>query len=292
MLFFEKDGIVFAFVQKRFASFEQMTPLVRLTLRYFPSRPVIIVFPEAVLETNEVHRKETKEWIRTIEPLLSQHGNGRIFFSIIERGARKSFTNTGYLIEPLPSNAQLKTRNWKAYPKLAFTTLERNLSLLDTQFKKRWKRRNRRLAPLSPKEEKILEDLESRWETGNTEVPQGRAMTGVLQATPIRRTFAFPRTIIHTSRGPKTVELRVCSDIQMFSKAPRSDILIVPAMGIWFSIKFAKNSFVRNLEKNGFVAINDVSGAGNNPRFYQRKYRSALKPSYPKRIQTQPRRKG
>ena len=232
MLLLEKQGIVFALVEKRFSSFEQMTLQVQRVFNRIKARPVVIVFPELALGEKPVSRPESKVWIRQVQQLAKEHGNGHIFLSVLEKAPlKKSITNTGYLIGPKALNENPgKPMNWKAYakaslPLLDFRQLERSENA-DAAFQ--WRERARRISNSLLKGQK----------------PKRRKRDV--------RDINFPSVVINGKR----VELRVCADIDLKNKTP-ANVVVVPAFGLnRQAIKLGQ--LYRSLHKNGFAIINDT----------------------------------
>jgi hypothetical protein len=234
MLVAEKDGITFFLVEKRFTQFEEMALAVKNVFDRNLGKSTVIVFPEITMGENAVPRAQTKEWLRTVQALAKQHGNGYIFLSLLEQvPAKKTVTNTGYLVGPEALNPESKKpMHWKAYAKRTMPTLDASQLYQGPepiQAMAHWNRRAGRNARENP----LAEEVE------------------FLQWT--RHVFKFPRIKING----KIVELRVCADISAFNHSP-VDILIVPACGLIPMADAHKQRVLQALTRRGFAIINDV----------------------------------
>lgn len=247
MLLLEKEGIVFALVQRRFQSFDQMTKQVHSILQRIAAKPVVIIFPEWVLGEEPVPRIETKEWLASIQPRLRKHGQGFLFFSVLENAPlKKTVTNTGYLVEPFPQGIRRQTgRSWMAYPKIVLAHGDR-LVLHNTRRRKAAERHwNQRADRLATRMERLVA-------FGNT--------------TPVYSQFQFPRTVING----KTIELRVCLDVGEFNRHP-ADVIVVPSWGLDAPLQHdaTLEAIYNSLKRDGFAIINDVTQRRKTPRIVE-----------------------
>lgn len=227
----EKDGIVFCIVESSFrrgldvreglkSAFKRMESLVKSYLAKTHGKPVVIVFPEAVLGSKPVYRQQTKQWIASIAPYLERHGKAYVFLSVLEHAPKgKLVTNTGYLIEP-PNNNGGRV-HWQAYAKKQLTFLDheiiKGIGKFGDKIKKaeeRWKKTRNRFEP----------------------------------------SFRFPRVKINS----KDVELRVCGDVREPVRS-KTDVLIVPANGLLSRVQSLPEQQVITsaIKKNGIAIVND-----------------------------------
>jgi len=262
MIVLEKRGIRFAVVDRRSRNFLGLTEKIRRLSTLFPKTPLVIVFPEVSTTTGH-KRFETKEWIRSVQPMLNRHGNAFVFFSVMESvGSGKGLSNTGYLVAPYAFNDNpQKPVQWKAYSKLSFSDFDA------------------RLHAFYGAEAKDIQHVGKRTSRLATAIP---SVSPKLQDTWLGATFRFPRVKI----GGKTVELRVCSDVVALNRS-KADVLVIPAAGFPLPLQAEdKESLRKSLAKNGFAVINDHFVRGSRPRLIQlRKNRKTvrIRPIRPKR---------
>lgn len=242
----KKNGIEFAFVGQRFADFDEARRMVENLVRQFRDSPLVLVFPENLLDVHVVHRSRTKDWIRSISPILDAHGNAHVFFSVYETGIEHRLSNTGYIVSP--RRLEKKTPPYQSYPKLNMPTgdqfvIERRP--FGEKVRKNWIRRSRRLG----------EPLQKR-PTGP--IPDFR--------------FDFPAIRIASPEKPagNRVELRVCADVWHQNRTP-ADLIIVPADGLSKENLHPENRALHaSLTPQGMVLCNDVNGADQETWCVQR----------------------
>ncbi|MDD5163391.1 MAG: hypothetical protein PHD95_04245 [Candidatus ainarchaeum sp.] len=234
MLVAEKDGITFFLVEKRFGKFEEMTGTVRRVLGSNLGKPTIIVFPEAAMGEVAVSRNETKQWLRTVQTLAKQHGNGYIFLSVLEQVPKKdTVTNTGYLVGPKALNPESgKPMHWSAYSKYILPRFDKSQIRQSQNPKAAFRHWNRRAERKGHKKFLARKVLSFQWSD---------------------HVFKFPRITING----KIVELRVCADINAFNHS-KADILIVPACGLFPLSGGNRRRMRQALSTKGFAIVNDV----------------------------------
>lgn len=236
----EKDGIVFALIEKRFDSFDGLSKAVKWYTDRCKGRPLVIVFPELALGENPVNRLKTKKWLGRIGPLLAGHSDAHVFLSLLENAPlKKTVTNTGYLVSPPGSARGAQKPFWQAQPKLF-------LSKLDEYFFKHKKYPAK--GGINPKFESEREHWRQRTirnALGVTPEPSKRPNLDSL-------TFSFPRVRVNN----QLVELRVCGDA-LLKTQNRSGMMVVPARTL-FTPEEYRQEMVRLGPKDGFVLVNDL----------------------------------
>ncbi len=206
----EKTPVNIVAINKTFESSQQLINEVRTTVHEFKGKPLIILFPEAVLGNTPISRINGKVIAKLITPILSIHGKASVSYSVFEHRKGKTekrknplITNTGYLIFP---QTKQNLSGYKAYPKLATYNQGKNLTQGETEVIARNSRGNKKEA--KKKFYKLAKKIKS-----------------------------FPRIEF---KG-KTIEMRVCADITNqremdLHPAKKSNkkthLILVPAEGL------------------------------------------------------------
>ncbi|MBN1941090.1 MAG: hypothetical protein JW772_02820 [Candidatus Diapherotrites archaeon] len=233
MLILEKQGILFALIQKRFENFAGMARKVQQLTRITKGAPVVIVFPEDTVGRT-VLRPQTKDWIRQIQPALREHGQAHVFFSVYEKAPlRSTITNTGYLVGPSAKNPKsAKPMHWQAYAKIEMPRGD-----------------SRRIKATRNAKQGI-----ERWNQRAEKMKNSAAE------------YNFPSVTINGKR----VELRVCADIILKSRQ-KPNVLVVPAWGLEPQAEGRPRDVARILKTNGFAIVNDLGEGGTrNPSLFEK----------------------
>jgi hypothetical protein len=189
-------------------------------------RPKLLVFPETIFGRTAIERQKGKRFAELVHSAIMPHGNVFVFYSIIEKGIGRIFTNSGYLIKP---TSEKNKRPYLVYPKLA--TYDNGNAT--TEFEKHVAKVN---------------GMESKWVTSKTHKMADRISQ-------------FPRIELQG----KTIELRVCADVRRQDEQdlPRArknvklaDIIIVPAE-TFIVHPYERARMASELAPGGLIIIND-----------------------------------
>jgi hypothetical protein len=209
-------------------------------IRKVEGKPVIFLFPEAVLHLHSITRQQGKKLAVDINRILSEHGNAFAAYSVYERRTGKSFsrktnsknvnpliTNSGYLIKPF---GKTNPEKYLVYPKVTVRTGGKLTGLDSIVVKNEAKKR--------------FQEANELWNILASKV-----------------TPSFPRIKI----AGKDVELRVCADVRSAKdiwKVPArkkqnpAHLILVPAFGLEL---WARNlsHLTKHLHHNGMAVIAD-----------------------------------
>ncbi|MFA5125946.1 MAG: hypothetical protein WC462_03005 [archaeon] len=230
---------VVAFTPKKDLTKGEVFQAIRQEMKKYQGKPVVFVFPEAILGEKAITRLEGKAFVTKINQLLAQHGNAFAFFSIIEKIGKptnaRSISNTGYIVTPS------RKKPWFVYPKLYRIPEGKghSLQVYDSTI----------LGKNAPKKSSEVHKLLTRW---------------VARAEKIK---GFPQVRING----KDIQLRICSDIHhnylfdlpVGKSKRKADLVLVPARGLHFEQQHM-NYIAPILKKRGVVAIVDGDKAKVN----------------------------
>ncbi|MFH0954486.1 MAG: hypothetical protein V1777_00060 [Candidatus Micrarchaeota archaeon] len=235
MLWYQRDGILFALVVTPFQDFEGMTKAVQKAIHDAKRKPLLVVFPAMVFGTKVIEREKTEQWIQSVFPSLQSHGNTHLFFSVLENpnpNQKEPVLETGYLVGPNVRTAAGKKRPWMRYNRITKADNPPSAIMRFRGFKK---------------------------------VPDETLLIGK-KTVPVH---SFPRLVLNNRR----IELRACFDASIQSRR-QSDIIVIPAWGLRLGPKALQNQLRENgfalvHDILGNVPRTTIVEAGKNPEAIQ-----------------------
>jgi predicted amidohydrolase len=107
---------IVAFNSNRVKTPEEIELAAYKVLHEFKGKPVVLLFPEAVLSMfgrSRTKRRDGKVFARELHAIAAEHGNAFIAYSVVEEG-RHTLFNSGYVITPYKKNHL----GYMVYPKI------------------------------------------------------------------------------------------------------------------------------------------------------------------------------